>query len=71
MSLYCTPEIEMDDLVEAMTNMPGGVEWLFLVFVMLLTWAIPIAFAIWLIITLNGIRQDVAAIRRRLEAPRE
>jgi len=54
-----------------MTNMPGGAEWLIMLPVVLLTWAIPIAFAIWLIITLSAIRQDVAAIRRRLEAPRE
>ncbi|MCC6694795.1 MAG: hypothetical protein IT365_04095 [Candidatus Hydrogenedentes bacterium] len=57
--------------MEAMIDMPGGVEWLIIVFVGLLTWVIPITFAIWLIITLNAIRQDLAAIRKRLEAPRE
>ncbi|MCC6490194.1 MAG: hypothetical protein IT364_22100 [Candidatus Hydrogenedentes bacterium] len=54
-----------------MNYLSGGVEWLVIMFVMLLTWGIPIAFAIWLIITLNAIRQDLAVIRRRLEAPRE
>ena len=57
--------------METTMNMPGGAEWLLVSFMMLFAWGIPIAFAIWLFITLNAIRQDVAAIRRRLEAPRE
>ena len=57
--------------METTMNMPGGAEWLLVSFMMLFAWGIPIAFAIWLFITLNAILQDVAAIRRILEAPLE
>jgi len=50
-------------------GMPGGMEWIILLLMMVFGWGIPIAIVVWLIITLNGIRRDVAAIRQRLEAP--
>ncbi len=47
---------------------PGGMELIIMLFMVVFVWGIPIAIVIWLIITLQGIRRDVAAIRKRLEA---
>ncbi len=47
---------------------PGGMEIVIILFMMVFAWGIPIAIVIWLIITLQGIRRDIPAIRKRLEA---
>ncbi len=57
--------------MEAMMTGPGGMEWVMVLIVGLFAWGIPIAVVVWLIITLNGIRRDVAAIRQRLEASQQ
>jgi hypothetical protein len=46
----------------------GMAELVIMLFMLVFVWGIPIAIVVWLIITLRGIRQDVAAIRERLEA---
>lgn len=50
---------------------PGGAEIVIMLFMMLFVWGIPIAIAIWFIITINGIRRDIAAIRQRLEVSQQ
>ncbi|MCL4691519.1 MAG: hypothetical protein KJ060_03300 [Candidatus Hydrogenedentes bacterium] len=50
---------------------PGMTELVIMLFMLVFVWGIPIAIVIWLIITLQGIRRDVAAIRRRLETRQE
>lgn len=47
---------------------PGMTELVIMLFMMVFVWGIPIAIVVWLIITLRAIRQDIAAIRERLEA---
>jgi SNF family Na+-dependent transporter len=47
---------------------PGGTEFVIMLFMVVFVWGIPIAIVVWLIMTLQGIRRDVAAIRKRLEA---
>ncbi len=56
--------------MEAMMNMPGLAE-LGVLAVMMLSSVIPIAIAVWVIVTLARIRRDVAAIRQRLEASQQ
>lgn len=46
---------------------PGVIQLVIMLFMMVFAWGIPLAIVIWLIITLLGIRRDVAAIRIRLE----
>lgn len=45
----------------------AGMELVVMLVVGLLVWVLPLAVAIWVIITLAGIRRDVAAIRQRIE----
>jgi hypothetical protein len=47
---------------------PGMAELVIILFMLVFVWGIPIAIVVWLIITLRGIRHDIAAIRERLEA---
>jgi hypothetical protein len=47
---------------------PGMAELVIMLFMMVFVWGIPIAIVVWLIITLRAIRQDIAAIRERLES---
>jgi hypothetical protein len=47
---------------------PGMTEFVIMLLMMVFVWGIPIAIVVWLIITLRAIRQDIAAIRERLES---
>ena len=49
------------------TGIPGGMEWLFIVFVGCFAYILPIVFAVFVMIYLVKIRNTVEAIQKKLE----